>query len=191
MPEVRKFTSEDLSAEGQYISVLSDGVVLLKSIESGQIEGRINPETAYVNQLSKGGRVARQNTIDNEVKQLLTALDIDPEDERAKFLAKASITGKSGDNLRSFLALVEMFRPEQVVSRPVQRVYLSDRAYQDYIGRMIKQGYIPKPWMSEDPETLPDTTDGLMPFDIQDPEHDVYLEHDIKVAAAIDERKGR
>lgn len=158
MAEIKTYTAEDLQDGQYYLSVLSSGVIIVKSVVDNKIVTRINPTEEYTTIASAGGKAAHANRVDAEVAQLLTALEIDVTDERAKFLAKSAVTGKSGDNLRSFLALVDMFKPDQVVDKPVVVMNLSDRAYQDLVGRMTDQGYIPQPWMYRD-DLSPDTDD--------------------------------
>ena len=151
--EVRTYTWADLQEDGTYISLHEDGVVIVKSSLDNRIVSRHNPSKSYQNALSAGGKKTQADRVENEVKQLLIALEIDENDERAKFLARSAVLGKSGDNLRSFLALVEMFQPEQVVNRPVQRIYMSDRAFKAYVNLMTEGGQMPQWMIAED---LPD-----------------------------------
>ena len=159
----RTFHTNDL--DGVYLELLDDGVLNIKSEDSGKFVEKLVPQEDYKNAFSKAGKKARDNDVTREIDELLDALKIDKLDAKARFLAKSAVTSKSGDNLRSFLTLIDLFQPKNVVPTPIVQVLLSDRAFSEYTGIQIDQGHKQADWM-QSPELLPDQNwNDLKPHD--------------------------
>lgn len=174
MPQVRKITRDDLEDMGVYLSVLDSGVVLFKSEQGNQIVTRINPTEAFTLP-SQGGRAQHKKERDKEVKALLEELEIPSDNPRAKFMMMQALSAKhSGDAIRAFKSLVEDFLPDKTAPVPIQRIFMSDKAVQEYIASQIQSEYMPSKWMM-DQNLKDDNWEDLLP-------HDTLQDEDLQVS---------
>ena len=138
-------------------------MVQVKSADTNRIVSRINPQVPYEFELSKGGRTKRANEVEDQITELLEALQVDVENAEARFLCRSALTGRAdGSTLRAFLALTDKFSPEVIAPKPVIVVKMSDRLAAQYVLAISDQEYTPGEWLKT--EDLPnDNWDNMEP----------------------------
>lgn len=167
MPVVKTFKPDEMLDEGVYLILMDTGVLQIKSLDTNRIVGTLMPTTPFENQLSAGGKAKAKNQREQEVSDLLQALEIPVDDARARYLAMQAVIGTKGDNLRSFLKLLEMYSSDKKAPRPIWQICLSDKAFGYYIAHMtdVDAAGTIENWLLDQPDLDTPDFESLMPRD--------------------------